>query len=179
VALLLAERDELELTGVVPVAPAGLDMARWFSVIERDQLLRALLAAPVPIPRAVLRRTVAEVYKRLAFHRPGEIDPRVAATFASHFADRAVTGRILATGRRLLPELRDCLEPERISCPVLLVWGTRDVMVYRTGAQRVLDAVPQSRLITLDDCGHSPQIEAADRLNELVLDFPASLTAAA
>jgi pimeloyl-ACP methyl ester carboxylesterase len=179
VSLLLAERDDLKLTGVVPVAPAGLDMARWFTVIERDQLLRALLAAPVPIPRAVLRRTVAEVYKRLAFHRPADVDPRVAATFASHFADRAVTGRILATGRRLLPELRDCLEPEKVDCPVLLVWGTRDVMVYRTGAQRVLDAVPGSRLVTLENCGHSPQIEAPDRLAELVLDFPASLAHAA
>ena len=82
VALLLAERSDLDLAGIVPVAPAGLDMARWFAVIERDPLLRTLLAAPVPMPRAALQRVVGEVYKRLAFHRPGDVDPRVAATFA-------------------------------------------------------------------------------------------------
>ena len=39
-----------DLAGVVPVAPAGLDMARWFAVIEREPLLRAVLASPVPVP---------------------------------------------------------------------------------------------------------------------------------
>ena len=117
VSLLLAEDDEHDLAGIVPVAPAGLDMARWFRVIERDPLLRTLLAAPVPIPRVALQRVVAEVYKRLAFHRPRDIDPRVAATFASHFADRATTGRLLGTGRRLLPELRDCLQPRADRLP--------------------------------------------------------------
>ena len=61
---------------------------------------------------------------------------------------------------------------------MLLVWGRHDVMVYDTGAQRVLDAVPRSRLVTIDDCGHCPQIEATDHLAELVLDFPASLAPA-
>jgi pimeloyl-ACP methyl ester carboxylesterase len=175
VSLLLAEDDQTGLAGVVPVAPAGLDMARWFRVIERDPLLRTLLAAPVPIPRAALQRVVAEVYRRLAFHRPREVDPLVAATFASHFADRATTARLLGTGRRLLPELRDCLNPERIDCPVLMVWGERDVMVFPTGAGSVLDAVADSRLVTLEHCGHSPQIERPDELAGLLLEFPASL----
>ena len=30
VSLLLAEDDDHDLAGIVPVAPAGLDMARWF-----------------------------------------------------------------------------------------------------------------------------------------------------
>ena len=174
-ALRLGERDELGLEGIVPVAPAGLDMARWLRIIEAHPLIQGILRSPVRVPESVLRATVAEVYKRLAFHRPRDIDPRVASTFASHFADRATTGRLLGTGRRLLPELRDCLAPERIDCPLLMVWGERDVMVFPTGAQRVLDAVEGSRLVTLDRCGHSPQIERPDQLADLVLEFPASL----
>ena len=50
VALLLAERAELGLAGIVPVAPAGLDMARWFAVIERDPVLRSVLATPCRCP---------------------------------------------------------------------------------------------------------------------------------
>jgi len=179
VALRLAEEPELDLGGVVGVAPAGLDMARWFRVIERDPVLRSLLAAPVPIPRGVLHRVVEEVYKRLAFHHPHDIDPQVARAFASHFSDRVVTGRLMATGRRLLPELRDALRPERIRCPVLLVWGRQDVMVFQTGAQRVLDVVEDSELVTIERCGHCPQLEAPDRLLELLLDFPPSLAQAA
>ena len=179
VALRLAERPELGLSGVVPVAPAGLDMAGWFAVIERDQVLRALLAAPVPIPRAVLQRVVGQVYGRLAFRRPADVEPKVARTFASHFSDRVAAGRLMATGRRLLPELRDCLDPAAITCPVLLIWGRQDVMVFQTGADRVLDAAPDARLVTIENCGHCPQIEAPARLEELLLDFSGSLARAA
>lgn len=179
VALRLAERPELELSGVVPVAPAGLEMAGWFRVIERDPLLRTLLAAPVPMPRAVLQRVVGEVYGRLVFRRPGKVEPKVARTFASHFSDRAATGRLMATGRRLLPELRDCLDPSAISCPVLLIWGRQDAMVFQTGADRVLDVAPDARLVTIEDCGHCPQIEAPARLEELLGDFSGSLARAA
>ena len=69
---------------------AWLELCAQWDRIE-DPLLRTLLAAPVPIPRLALQRVVAEIYKRLAFHRPGDVDPRVASTFASHFADRATT----------------------------------------------------------------------------------------
>ena len=174
VSLLLAEREDLGLDGIVPVAPAGLDMARWFTVIEREPLLRAALAAPVPVPSAVLQRVVAEVYKRLAFHRPGSLDPLIVSTFSSHFADRATTGRLMATGRRLIGELRDPFRLEAITCPVLLVWGRQDAMVFQTGADRVLAAVPESELVVIEDCGHCPQLETPDRLVGLLLDFPAA-----
>ncbi len=177
-ALLLAEREEPGLTGVVPVAPAGLDMARWFALIEREPVLRAILAAPVPIPAPILHRVVGEVYKRLVFHRPGAIEPLITSTFAAHFADRATTARLMATGRRLIGELRDPFNLEAITCPVLLVWGRQDVMVFQTGAERVLDIVPESALVTIEDCGHCPQLEAPDRLSGLLLDFPAAHAAA-
>jgi pimeloyl-ACP methyl ester carboxylesterase len=43
------------LAGIVPIAPAGLDMPRWFDVIQRDPLVRRLLDLPVPVPSAVMR----------------------------------------------------------------------------------------------------------------------------
>jgi pimeloyl-ACP methyl ester carboxylesterase len=172
VTLRLAERAELGLRGIVPVAPAGLDMARWFTLVERDVVLRVLLAAPVPVPGFAVRRAVGEVYRRLAFAHPGEVDARVVSTFARHLGDRDSVARRLALGRRLLPELRWPFRPERIACPVLLVWGARDLMVFQTGAQRILDAADEARLEVIEDCGHCPQIEATERLCDLLLDFP-------
>ncbi|NLT05729.1 MAG: alpha/beta fold hydrolase [Solirubrobacterales bacterium] len=179
VSLLLAQRPGLDLAGVMPVAPAGLDMARWFAIIEREPVLRGLLASPLPVPPAVLQRIVLEVYKRLAFHHPETVEPLVGRAFVSHFRDRDTTARILGAGRRMLPELRDPFELERIACPVLLVWGDHDVMVFQRGAERVLDTVPEARLELISDCGHCPQVEAADRVADLLLDFPAQLASAA
>jgi pimeloyl-ACP methyl ester carboxylesterase len=178
-ALRLAEQEELGLAGVVPVAPAGLDMARWFVLLERDPVVRWLLAAPVPLPSVVVKRAVAEAYRRLAFHRPAAIDPKVSSTFAGHVASREAAARTLATGRRLLPELRDPFDLERVSCPVLLVWGRHDLLVFQTGADRVLDAVADSALEVIEDCGHCPQVEAPERLLELLVDFPGRAARAA
>lgn len=179
-ALRLAERSDLPIEGIVPVAPAGLDMARWFVLLERDPIVRTLLGSPLPLPGWVVRAAVSELYRRFAFANPGEIDPKIVATFASHFPDRATAARQLATGGRLLPELRDPFRLDRIRCPVLLVWGRQDVLVFPTGARRVLDAAPAgSRLELIEDCGHCPQIEAPERFTELLLGFPAQAAKAA
>ena len=172
VALRLGERDELDLAGVVPVAPAGLDMARWLRIIEAHPIIQGILRSPVPIPEPVLRTAVAEVYKRVAFHRPRSVDAKAIRSFTSHFANPRDVARYLATGRSLLPELKDPFRLDRISSPVLVVWGERDRMVLSKGAQRVLEAVPGARLELLDNCGHCPQVECPDRFSELLLDFP-------
>ncbi|HEX2161003.1 MAG TPA: alpha/beta fold hydrolase [Thermoleophilaceae bacterium] len=178
-SLLLAERRGLRLAGIVPVAPAGLDMARWLTLIEREPVLRALLASPLPVPPQVLQRVVLEIYKRLVFHHPEAIEPLIGRAFTSHFRDRRTTAQILGAARRMLPELRDPFELGRIGCPVRLVWGDHDAMVFKSGAERVLESVPDAELTLIEDCGHCPQIEAADRLAELLLDFPGSLAHAA
>jgi pimeloyl-ACP methyl ester carboxylesterase len=170
-ALRLAQREELGLAGVVPVAPAGLDMARWLAIIERDPLVRWLLASPVPVPRPVLQTAVAQVYRRVAFHRPGAVDPKAIRAFCEHFSDKATVARFLTAGRRLYPELNDCFELERIQCPVLVVWGRQDRMVHARGARQLTAAVPHARVALLDGVGHCPQLEAPDRFAELLLGF--------
>jgi len=105
VALRAAQRESLPIAGVVPVAPAGLDMARWLVLVEREPILRTLLAVPTPLPEAVVRHVVARAYQALAFARPGQIEPAIVDAFASHHRDRATVKRYLETGRRLLPEL--------------------------------------------------------------------------
>ena len=178
-AMRLAQREELGIHSCVAVAPAGLDMARWFVLIERDPIVRALLTMPVPIAPPLLKEAVARVYRFLAFSPQAKIDPKVARMFAGHFRNRATLARYHATGQRLLPELKDPFELERISCPVLLVWGTRDRLVFQTGAQRVLDTVPGSRLAVIEGCGHCPQLERPDEFAAMVLDFSGELAAAA
>lgn len=66
---------------------------------------------------------------------------------------------------------------QRATMPVLLVWGTRDRMVPHTGARILLDALPHTRVELLEDVGHCPQLEATEKLLELLLPFPAAVTA--
>ena len=169
----LAERNR-DLGGVVAVAPAGLDMARWFSIIDRDPALRRILALPIPISSGVLRSIVGRIYQTLAFAHPESVDPAVIRDFTRNLPDRAAVAKLMENGRRLLPELKNPFHLERIDTRLLLVWGTADRMVYRTGADRVLETVADSRLETLEGCGHCPQIEEPARFSKMVLDFAAA-----
>jgi pimeloyl-ACP methyl ester carboxylesterase len=178
VALRLAERVDLPLAGVVPVAPAGLDMPRWFDVIDRDALARALVA--VPLPRPALLGAISEVYRRLAFSAPRAADHEAVQAYAAAHATRDGLARLLASGRRLLPELATPpFDFAAIACPVLLVWGTRDHMCPHRGARVLSEALPGARVELIDGCGHCPQLETPERLLELLAGFPEPALAAA
>ena len=82
---------------------------------------------------------------------------------------------VLDTGRRLMPELLDPFELRRIDCPLLLIWGDRDRMVFTTGAERVLRTVDYSDIEVIPSCGHCPQLEVPSVLAELLLGFPGNL----
>jgi pimeloyl-ACP methyl ester carboxylesterase len=176
-AMRVAERPELGLAGIVPVAPAGLDMAQWMSIVEGTNVVRWLLRTPVPMPEIVVREAVARAYRTLGFARG--VDAAVVSSFTSHISTRRDVVRILATGRRLRSELRDPFRLERIGCPVLLVWGELDRLVFPTGADRVLATVPGSHLVRIPGCGHCPQIECPDLLAGLLEEFPASVATVA
>jgi pimeloyl-ACP methyl ester carboxylesterase len=171
VSLRLAERSGDLLDGVVAVAPAGLEMSRLLSLVERDPVLRSLLALPTPVPPMVIRAAVARLYRQLAFAVPSAIEPAVIETFCAHHRDRATVAAYLATARRLVRELRAPFELDRISNRVLLVWGDRDRLVFHRGANLILDAVPGARLELLRGIGHCPQVEVPERFTELLLDF--------
>lgn len=174
-----AERDELPLAGVVPVAPAGLDMARWVGAIEGEAPLRWLMRSPLPVPEVIVREVIGRMYRTMAFARPGELDGAAVSSFTRHVRSKRDVVRILGTGHRLVAELRDPFRLERISRPVLLVWGEQDRMVFHTGAERVLRGVERSALEVISDCGHCPQVEAPERMAELLTRFPAPVAQAA
>jgi pimeloyl-ACP methyl ester carboxylesterase len=171
------EEDDLPLAAVVPVAPAGFDMPRWFALIERDPFVRGLLAAPVPLPEIVVRGVVGQAYRALAFAAPRKAAGEVVGSFTAQLRTRDAVSDVLANGRRLLPELHDCFALEEVGVPVLLVWGDRDRMVTHEGARHIIDALPDTTYTLLDGVGHCPQVEAPERFLAALEEFTASLGA--
>jgi pimeloyl-ACP methyl ester carboxylesterase len=179
VALRLAERHRARLAGVVAAAPAGLEMSRLLAIVERDPVLRSLLAVPSPVPGMLLRAAVARLYRRLAFASPDQVDKAVISAFTWHHRHRAAVAGYLATAHRLIPELRSPFQLERISVPLLLVWGDRDRLLFHRGADRILDAVKGARLELMPGVGHCPQVEAPERFTELLVEFADQVAVAA
>ena len=178
VVLRLAERHADRLAGVVGVAPAGLEMTRLLALVQRDPVLRTVVAVPTPVPSFLLRAAVARLYRQLALAAPDRVDPAVITNFTFHHRRRERVAHYLDTAHRLMPELRDPFALERIGVPVLLVWGDKDRLVFARGAQQVLDVVPEARLELLAGIGHCPQVEAPERFTELLLGFGVERAAA-
>lgn len=173
VALRAAQRDELPLAGIVPIAPAGLDLARWISIIEGAWAVQAIMRSPVPMPELVIRELVGRAYRTLASSNPSQLDSAVVASFTRHVRSKRDVVRILGTGRRLKPELREPFQLDWVRCPVLVIWGERDRMVSPAGAERILERIEGARLELIEGCGHCPQVEHPERVAELLAGFPA------
>jgi pimeloyl-ACP methyl ester carboxylesterase len=59
-----------------------------------------------------------------------------------------------------------------LTMPLLMIQGSDDrVTPVAANAARLAVAVPPARLVTLDGCGHLPEVEMPTRVNDLVRDF--------
>jgi 2-hydroxy-6-oxonona-2,4-dienedioate hydrolase len=75
---------------------------------------------------------------------------------------------------------RNLLTPERmgrITAPTVIFWGRHNPMGDVSEAEGIHAAIPGSRLEIFEECGHFPQIEYAQRYNELAVDFLRSVSA--
>ncbi len=60
-----------------------------------------------------------------------------------------------------------------ISCPTLVVWGTKDRLVTVRDAARFADAIPNARKVIYEDTGHMAMLERPDEFNALLRGFMA------
>ena len=102
---------------------------------------------------------------------PGLAGRDAGRTYASHVYDRRGLRRLWDDLRALNEEGRDPVDIAGIRVPVLLIWGEFDHLTPVGAARRLLDAVPDSRLAVLPDCGHCPQLQRPDRVAELIASF--------
>lgn len=172
---LLAAEEHGAPAGVVGVCPAGFGYSPWMMARavqltrpgRRQALAVAMTVAPVWLVARAARASVGG-----AFADRGGVDPQFAFDYAGHIAPRHARRRLLALLYGLHAEaLESPLRPERIRCPVLLVWGERDPLTPPSGARLLTDARPDVRLEVLPGVGHMPQLETPARLVELLTDF--------
>jgi pimeloyl-ACP methyl ester carboxylesterase len=58
-----------------------------------------------------------------------------------------------------------------IQVPTLILWGEGDRILGTKDAARFHDAIPQSKLVWVPDCGHVPHLEKPEFTAEMILDF--------
>ncbi|MDA8204926.1 MAG: alpha/beta fold hydrolase [Thermaerobacter sp.] len=83
---------------------------------------------------------------------------RGRTTFAQYMDDGEI---------RLDPDL----DLDRLTMPVLLIWGREDRIVPLPYGQALDRELPDSELLIIDQCGHLPHIEESEMVNRAIVDF--------
>lgn len=66
------------------------------------------------------------------------------------------------------------LDPEEITCPVRIVWGTEDrLLPWPSAAVRYREGLARAEWIEMPGVGHSPQLDVPAQTAELILGFTA------
>jgi pimeloyl-ACP methyl ester carboxylesterase len=169
-AMRAATRDDHRLSAIAPIGTAGLAYTLRWLLFERSvraayPLLQVAYRAPVPAP--LVREGAAWLYERRLSE--GRADRALARYYASHLDGMRSVRRFTAMMLAVADDVRaDPLVPADIRVPVLLIWGDHDRLADVSGAQAVLDVVPDSRLVVLDGCGHCPQMQGPADIAELL-----------
>jgi pimeloyl-ACP methyl ester carboxylesterase len=169
VAVEVALRHPDRVSRLVLLAPAGFGAV---SVLPVAQLLTPRLVTPL-LPRRVRRWTIAAVL-RLAYGRGGRITAR---DVDEYFAPTQFPAFALAM-RELLHDFQwapgEPGELERIGVQTLVMFGTRDLLVYTPSVAAMVRAIPRAELDVIEGAGHVLPEEAAERVNAQLARFIAA-----
>jgi len=165
VALELARRGRAET--VTAISPAGLQHAR-----ERNWgvgILRGMrwMARNAPPPRFMVESPVGRVLAAgPSYARAWSKDPELLAEEAELFASNPGF-------ERTLPETfgRQPRGLTTLDVPVLLLWGTLDVILLPRQGRRFERLIPGAELRWVRGVGHTPMSDAPEELAEAIAEF--------
>lgn len=119
------------------------------------------------VPRAIARwRSLRTLFFALAVVDPrcitrslaGELVPRMAAP--GFIAGMQAAGRAVGEAT-----------PEAVSAPALVLWGRKDRIVPLSSGRQLAAAIPDARLVVLDDVAHCAMLEKPTETAALIAEF--------
>jgi pimeloyl-ACP methyl ester carboxylesterase len=162
----------------------ALELAAWYPTFAR-----ALVLAAPAVGYSAAMRPVGQALQMLT--GPRVLRASLTQFFQQNFHDRTRIGHV--TRRRILEErlaapdfpafaravarslggvLTAEAQPlERVTQPILVVWGREDRLVPLSRSRRLLRRLPHARLHVIEQCGHLPMLEQPAAFNRTVDGF--------
>lgn len=164
IALELARRGRAR--SVVAISPAGMWSEReraWADAFIRTSHRAGCFLARHPWllrNRAMAALAIAGVTSRPWRMASPEVEYGVAALARSNLLpthEAMISGRISGLAE--------------IDCPVLIAWGTRDLLLPVRQARRFAERIPGAEMRQLRGLGHIPMSDDPDGISRMILDF--------
>jgi pimeloyl-ACP methyl ester carboxylesterase len=122
-------------------------------------------------------KCMAKSILKLAYYDPQKITTDQIAAYAAPLASPGGKHALLETGKQIIPPNIDQLTAryKDINVPTLIIWGRQDKIISPDAGPLLDQAIPNSTLKWIDQCGHVPQEEKPEATIPLVLEFLESL----
>jgi pimeloyl-ACP methyl ester carboxylesterase len=165
IALELARRGRAD--SVVAISPAGLQHKRERGWGRNMLLAMSWAARKVPAPDALLRSPIGPIlFAGPVAARPWRLDPDEFAEVLRLFANSPGFHATLPHTFEGQPHGLDAID-----VPVLLLWGTRDVLLLPRQGKRFERLIPNAELRYVKGLGHTPMSDDPELLAELVTSW--------
>jgi pimeloyl-ACP methyl ester carboxylesterase len=131
------------------------------------------------LPHSFRRSVVASQFWSM-FHDPQVLDQAVGELMVDEFRriyqSAGARCAFLASARNIYlepPFGDDGFYPRlaTLTQPALFIWGSDDPLVPPAFARHVAEWLPNAEQVTLERCGHVPQVEQPEETNQLVTRF--------
>jgi pimeloyl-ACP methyl ester carboxylesterase len=118
-------------------------------------------------------KLAAKLILRKAYFDRRKITRDQIETYAAAIAAPGGRHALLETGRQIVPpNFPELVEKYRdIHVPTLIVWGRDDRVIPLVVGEMLNQAIPNSTLKLIDECGHVPQEEKPSETIALVTEF--------
>ncbi len=172
IEMALSAPERIEALGLL--CPAVAWIRRGLHPIVR--LLRPEVGL---LPHGFRRSLVASQFWSLFYDRD-VLDPAVGELMVDEFRRIYQTAgaryAFLASARNVYldrPFGRRGFYPRlaRLEPPALFIWGAHDPLVPPAFGRHVSTWLPSAEQVTIERCGHLPQVECSEETNELLMDF--------
>jgi pimeloyl-ACP methyl ester carboxylesterase len=118
-------------------------------------------------------RCMAKSILKMAYYDPKKITADQIAAYAAPIASPGGKHALLETGKQIIPPNINELTAryKDINVPTLIIWGKQDQIINPIVGDLLDQAIPNSTLKWIDQCGHVPQEERPEATIPLILDF--------
>jgi pimeloyl-ACP methyl ester carboxylesterase len=155
VAMRLREQDPARLSKLVLIdAGAYKDYVPGYLKLMRTSV-GGLIIHLVP------SRLAAKFVLRASYYDKNKITQEQVKAYADPIASKEGRHALLQTARQCIPANSDDIIAglKSIAIPTMLLWGREDAVIPLKAGELLNQALPDSRLVVLEHCGHIPQEE--------------------
>jgi len=150
----------IDSAGISDKPPQLIELLRW----PLFGPLMLHLANPTILVRQILEGNYVD---------PRLVSPALVEAYARSMQSPGARTALIMTARQIIPEhFAELVSRYRtLDAPALILWCREDRILPFSDADKFQKALPRSRVLPLDRCGHSPQEERPEATLEVIERF--------